>query len=51
LLLRALHDPDTGKPFFTHEHIAKAFGYQARQNIQNFEQEFKKCVRDLLAYV
>ena len=51
LLLRALHDPDTGKPFFTHEQIAKAFGYQARQNIQNFEQEFKKCGGDLLAYL
>ena len=28
LLLRAFHDLDTGKPVFTHEQIAKAFGYQ-----------------------
>lgn len=51
LLLRSLHEPDTGKPLFTHEQIAKAFGYKARQNIQNFEQEFTKCGGDLLAYL
>ncbi len=51
LLLRAFHDPDTGKPIFTHEHIAKAFGYKARQNIQNFEQDFNKCGKDILAYL
>ncbi len=26
LLLRAIHDPDTGTPMFTHEQIATAFG-------------------------
>ena len=51
LLLRTLQDPETGKPLFTHEQIAKAFGYKARQNTQNFEQEFKKCGGDLLAYL
>ena len=50
LLLRAFHDPDTGKPVFTHEQIAKAFGYKHRQNIQNFEHEFNKCGKDLLAW-
>ena len=45
LLLRAFHDPDTGKPVFTHEQIAKAFGYTHRQNIQNFEQEFSTFPR------
>jgi transposase-like protein len=51
LVLRAFHDPETGKPVFTHEQIAQAFGYTHRQNIQNFEQEFKKCGEDLLAYL
>ena len=51
LFLRALQHPETGKAFFTHEHIAKAFGYKARQNTQNFEQDLKKCGGDLLAYL
>jgi transposase-like protein len=51
LLLRAFYDPDTGKKLFTHEQIAKAFGYKARQNIQNFEQEFRHCGEDILAYL
>jgi transposase-like protein len=51
LLLRSLHESDSGKPLFTYEQIAKAFGYKARQNIQNFEQEFNKCGGDLLAYL
>jgi transposase-like protein len=51
LLLRAFHEPETGKPLFTHEQIAKAFGYKHRQNIQNFEREFKQCGEDILAYL
>ena len=51
LLLRAFHNPDTGKPLFTHEQIAKAFGYKFRQNIQNFEREFKACGSDILTYL
>jgi transposase-like protein len=51
LLLRAFCHPDSGKPLFTHEQIAKAFGYKHRQNIQNFEQEFHQCGRDILAYL
>jgi len=52
LLLRGCYADDSGgKPLFTHEQIATAFGYKHRQNIQNFEQEFTKCGRDLLAYL
>ncbi len=51
LLLRAFHHPDTGKPLFTYEQIAKAFGQKARQNIQNFEGEFKACGSDILSYL
>lgn len=51
LLLRALRSSQTGKAFFPHEQIAKAFGYKSRQNTQNFEQELKKCDGDLLSYL
>ena len=51
LLLRAFHDPDTGTPLFTYEQIAKAFGQKARQNIQNFERDFRQCGEDILAYL
>ena len=51
LVLRSLRHPDTGKPLFTHQQIATAFGYPARQNVQNFEQEFRVCDGDLLEYL
>lgn len=51
LFLRALRCRETGKPLFTHQQLATAFGYPARQNIQNFEQEFHACHSDLLAYL
>lgn len=51
LLLRAFHHPETGKSVFTHEQIAKAFGYKTRQNIQNFEKKFNACGSDILAYL
>ena len=51
LFLRAFHDPETGDSLFTHEEIAKAFGYKARQNIQNYEQQFRQCGEDILTYL
>jgi transposase-like protein len=51
LLLRAFHDPETGKSLFTHEEIAKAFGYTHRQNIQNYARDFRRCGEDILAYL
>lgn len=51
LFLRALQTPDTGKAFFTHEHVAQAFGDKARQNTQHVDQELKHCGGDLLAYL
>jgi transposase-like protein len=38
--LRALCSPETGKPLFTYQTIAEAFGYAARQNVENFVAEF-----------
>lgn len=51
LVLRSLRHPDTGKPLFTHQELATAFGYAARQNVQNFEQAFRACDGDLLRYL
>ncbi|MCP4376794.1 MAG: hypothetical protein GY794_11540 [bacterium] len=51
LLLRAFHDPDTGKLIFTHGHITKAFHDKRRQNIQHVEREFNACGGDIPAYL
>jgi transposase-like protein len=51
ILLRALTSPETGKPLFTYQQLADAFGYRHRQNIQNFWQEWEQCGYDLLAYL
>ncbi len=48
LFLCGLRRPDTGKPLFTNQQLATAFGYSARQHVQNFEQEFRACESDLL---
>lgn len=51
ILLRALRSPATGKPLFTYQHVADVFGYEPRQNIQNFWQEFEACGENLLTYL
>ena len=51
IVWRALHSPETGNPLFTYQQIADMFGYQHRQNIQNFWQEFEQCGEDLRAYL
>jgi transposase-like protein len=38
--LRALCSPETGKALFTYQCLADAFGYAARQNVENFVAEF-----------
>jgi hypothetical protein len=49
-LLRLLCRSETGKPLFTCQTLAEAFGYPDRRNIQNFLQEFWACAADLGAY-
>jgi hypothetical protein len=51
IVLRALRSSETGKPLFTDQQLAEAFGYPSRQNIQNFGQEFEQSGQDLLAYL
>ena len=51
LLLRACQDSETGKSLFTFAQIAKAFGHKSRQNIQNFEQDFRRCGEDILTHL
>jgi hypothetical protein len=40
VFLRSLCSPETGKPLFTYQQLADAFGYRARQNVENFLAEF-----------
>jgi len=40
VFLRALCSPETGKALFTYQCLADAFGYAARQNVENFVAEF-----------
>lgn len=50
-ILRGFYDSDTGQPLFTYQEIADAFGYQARQNVENFVAEFQATGGDLHQYV
>jgi transposase-like protein len=49
--LRALCSPETGEPFFTYQCLADAFGYSARQNIENFVAEFHASGDDFSTYL
>ena len=51
VFLRSLRSPETEKPLFTHETIAKAFGYADRRNIQNDVGEFERCGEDFQAFL
>lgn len=51
VFLRVLCFPETGKPLFSYQAIADAFGYQARQNIHNFVREYEQCNENLFDYL
>jgi transposase-like protein len=51
IVLRALRSRETGKPLFTYQQLAEVFGYQHRQNIQNFWQEWEQSGGDFLTYL
>jgi transposase-like protein len=51
VFLRSLRSPESGKPLFTHETIANAFGYADRRNIQNYVGEFERCGEDFQAFL
>jgi transposase-like protein len=51
VILRSLHSPTTGKPFFSYQSIADAFAYKARQNINNYIREYESCDENLFDYL
>jgi transposase-like protein len=51
IFLRLLSCPITGKPFFTYQELADAFGKKDRRNIHNYMQEFQQCEGDFLQYL
>ena len=48
---RAFYSPETGKPLFTYQRLANAFGYRARQNVENFVSEFHASGDDFKKYL
>ena len=48
---RAFCSPETGKPLFTYQRLADAFGYRARQNVENFVAEFHLSGDDFYTYL
>jgi len=51
VILRVLCSPETGKPLFSYQAIADAFGYKARQNINNFVHEYEQCNENVFDYL
>ncbi len=51
IILRSYRDLRTGKPLFTFQEIADAFGYGDRRNIDNYWREFEKCGENFLDYL
>jgi transposase-like protein len=51
VFLRSLCAPDTGKPLFTYQELADAFGYKARQNVENFLAEFRACEESFVQFL
>jgi transposase-like protein len=51
VFLRSLCSPETGKPLFTYQQLADAFGYRARQNVENFLAEFRASHQDFVAFL
>ena len=51
VILRLLCSRETGTPFFSYQRIADAFGYKARQNINNYLREYEDCDENLFDYL
>jgi transposase-like protein len=51
VILRMLCSPESGKPLFSYQQIAEAFGYTARQNIHNYVREYEQCAENLFDYL
>lgn len=46
VFLRSCCSPETGKPLWTSQKMAEAFGYPARQHVENFLAEFHAAADD-----
>jgi len=51
VFLRSLCSPETGKPLFTYQELADAFGYKARQNVENFLAEFRASQQSFVQFL
>lgn len=51
VILRSLRSLTTGKCFFSYQRIADAFGYTARQNINNHVREYEACDENFFDYL
>ena len=51
VFLRLLSCPETGKPLFTYQQIAEAFGKKDRRDINNFVRDFMNRGGDFLKYL
>lgn len=51
VILRSLRSVTTGKCLFSYQCIADAFGYKARQNINNSIREYEACDENLFDYL
>lgn len=51
VFLRSLCCPETGKPLFTYQQLADAFGYKARQNVENFVAEFRASEQSFVQFL
>lgn len=51
VFLRSLCHPETGKSLFTYQELADAFGYKARQNVENFLAEFRASEQNFVQFL
>lgn len=51
VFLRSLCHPETGKSLFTYQELAEAFGYKARQNVENFLAEFRASEQSFVQFL
>jgi transposase-like protein len=51
VFLRSLCHPETGKSLFTYQELADAFGYTARQNVENFLAEFRASEQSFVQFL
>jgi transposase-like protein len=51
VFLRSLGHPEPGTSLFTYQELADAFGYKARQNVENFLAEFRASEQSFVQFL